>query len=307
MLDSVLPIFLVILLGVAIRRYGWMPADFFASIEKFSYNVAFPALLFTGTAKLSFAAAEVGELALATLLPTFLVVGLSLLLARWSGDLPGASRSSVVQGASRPNSYFGIAVSALLFEPKTASLVMLSLALCLPVVNVVAIVALTWWGGGKSSPRAIAKTLASNPIILSTLAGVACSLSGLAPPAPLMTTGEMLGKAALALGLLSIGGGLIFSTDGLRPLTLTATSALKLVLMPLAAAKVSLLFGVSAPVALAAGFYCALPTAPNAYIMAKQMGGDARLMASLITLQTLLAAFTVPASKHLLPWLEAAG
>ena len=31
--------------------------------------------------------------------------------------------------------------------------------------------------------------------------------------------------------------------------------------------------------------------------MARQMGGDARLMASLITLQTLLAAFTVPASK----------
>ena len=80
-------------------------------------------------------------------------------------------------------------------------------------------------------------------------------------------------------------------------MALGATSVLKLLLMPLVAAWVCLAFGVSPAVTLAACFYCALPTAPNAYIMARQMGGDARLMASLITLQTLLAAFTVPASK----------
>jgi predicted permease len=37
--------------------------------------------------------------------------------------------------------------------------------------------------------------------------------------------------------------------------------------------------------------------------MAKQMGGDARLMAALITVQTLLAAITVPVSKSFLPWM----
>jgi malonate transporter len=34
--------------------------------------------------------------------------------------------------------------------------------------------------------------------------------------------------------------------------------------------------------------------------MAKQMGGDARLMASLITVQTLLALVTVPLGRSLL-------
>ena len=57
------------------------------------------------------------------------------------------------------------------------------------------------------------------------------------------------------------------------------------------------------PVALAACFYCALPTAPNAYIMARQMGGDTRLMASLITVQTLLAALTLPLSSQFLRWM----
>ena len=301
MLASILPVFLIILLGVAIRHYQWLPEAFFPSIEKFSYNIAFPALLFAGTARLNFAGSQVGELALATLLPTFIIIGVTLLAMLGARGLPGASRSSVVQGAMRPNTYFGLAVSSLFFDADTAALVMLSLALCLPVVNVVSIIALSWWSGSKADLRQTGRTLARNPIILSTLAGMLVSLSGLAVPLPLMNTLDILGKAALCLGLVCVGSGLVFSLQGLRPVALGWTSLLKLVALPLVAAKVCVLFAVSAPVALAATFYCALPTAPNAYIMAKQLGGDTRLMAALITLQTLLAAVTVPLSKSFLP------
>ncbi|MES2074748.1 MAG: AEC family transporter [Pseudomonadota bacterium] len=303
MLASIVPVFLIILLGVAIRHFRWLPEDFFPSVEKFSYNIAFPALLFGGAAKLSFRSGQVGELALATLLPTAVVVALTLLALLAARALPDAARSSVVQGAMRPNTYFGIAVSTLFFEPEAAALVMLALALCLPVVNIVSIVALSWWSGGKTDYAKVGRTLAGNPIILSTLGGVLFSLAGLALPAPLANTLDILGRAALCLGLLCVGGGLVFSLQGLRPQVLGWTAALKLLALPLVAAKVCLLFAVSTPVALAACFYCALPTAPNAYIMARQLGGDARLMASMITLQTLLAAFTVPFSRSFLAWL----
>lgn len=294
MLAAILPVFLLIMLGVAIRHARWMPEDFFPSMEKFSYFIAFPALLFSAIAKLDFQGRMVGELALATLLPTMLVAGLALLLLLPWRSLPDASRSSVIQGAIRPNSYFGIAVSTLLFPPQIAALVMLALALCLPLVNVLSILALSWWSGNRLAPAAVAKTLASNPIILATLAGIAASVGGLALPAPIMHTLDILGKSALALGLLCVGSGLVFSMEGLRPAALTLASALKLLALPLAAAQVCALFGVSDAVTLAACFYCALPTAPNAYIMARQLGGDARLMAALITLQTLLAAVTIP-------------
>jgi predicted permease len=102
MLASILPVFLIILLGVAIRHYQWLPDAFFPSIEKFSYNIAFPALLFAGTARLSFAGGQVGELALATLLPTFVIIAITLLAMLGARGLPDASRSSMVQGAMRP-------------------------------------------------------------------------------------------------------------------------------------------------------------------------------------------------------------
>lgn len=303
MLNAILPVFLIIVLGVAIRRYGWLPEAFFPAIEKFSYNICFPALLFAGTARLSFRSDEVGQLALATLLPTALILAATLLALLPARALPDPARSSVVQGAVRPNTYFGIAVSALFFDQHTASLVMLALALCLPAVNVVSVIALSWWSGVPTDFGRIARTLASNPIILSTLAGVLWSLSGLPLPAPLFNTLDILGRAALCLGLICVGSGLVFALHGLRPLTLGLTSLLKLLLMPLAAAKLCLMLALPAPVALAACFYCALPTAPNAYIMARQMGGDTRLMAALITLQTLLAAITVPLSHQWLGWL----
>jgi malonate transporter len=298
-LASIVPVILLILLGVAIRRAHWMPDDFFPSLEKFSYYIAFPALLFTGIAKLDFHGRLVGELALATLLPTLIVAGLALLVLLFWRGLPDASRSSVVQGAMRPNSYFGIAVSALFFPQQTAALVMLALALCLPVVNMLSVLALSWWSGRKADMATVAKTLATNPIILSTLAGIAASLLGLALPAPLLNTLDILAKSALALGLVCVGSGLVFSLDGLRPAALALASFLKLLVLPVVASRICAAFGVSEPIALAACFYCALPTAPNAYIMARQLGGDARLMASMITLQTLLAAATIPLSRVL--------
>lgn len=299
MLASIVPVILLIMLGVAIRRAHWMPDDFFPSLEKFSYYIAFPALLFTGIAKLDFHGRLVGELALATLLPTLIVVGLALLVLLFWRGLPDASRSSVVQGAMRPNSYFGIAVSALFFPQQTAALVMLALALCLPVVNMLSVLALSWWSGRKADMATVAKTLATNPIILSTLAGIAASLLGLALPVPLLNTLDILAKSALALGLVCVGSGLVFSLEGLRPAALALASFLKLLVLPVVASRICAAFGVSEPVTLAACFYCALPTAPNAYIMARQLGGDARLMAAMITLQTLLAAATIPLSRIL--------
>ncbi len=73
-----------------------------------------------------------------------------------------------------------------------------------------------------------------------------------------------------------------------------ATNTIKLVLMPvlvLVLAWALRLDPVSRDVAL---LFAALPTATSAYILARQLGGDAELMAAIITGQTLLAMLTLP-------------
>ena len=105
---------------------------------------------------------------------------------------------------------------------------------------------------------------------------------------------ELLGRAALPLGLVAVG-------VALRPAALVrldrgiwASHLVKLALMPALALALALLMGldpVSRDVVL---LFAALPTATSAYILARQLGGDAEMMAALITGQTLLAMVTLP-------------
>ncbi|MBB3343389.1 AEC family transporter [Luteimonas sp. RC10] len=303
MIAHTIPVVLVVLLGVWLRRSPRTPEGFFPAIEWFTFYVAFPALLFVNTAQLVVSAVQLRDLAAATLLPTLLFAAAAALALRLARDLPNASRSSVMQGATRPSTYFGLSVAAVVFERETAALVMLALAICLPAVNVIAVVALTRWSERPASPGRVARALAGNPIIMATAAGAAVNLSGLPLPVALTHGLEILGGAALALGLVCVGGGLVFEWSASRPAALVATSALKLLGLPLVAVLACRLLGASEEVAAASCFYAALPTASNAYIMARQMGGDAPLMAALITLQTLLAVVTVPLAMHLPTWL----
>lgn len=299
MLAYTIPVLLIVFLGVWIKRSRKTPPGFFPVAEWFAFYIAFPALLFLNTAKLQVHGDELFDLAVATLGPTFLVTLLvvaGLLLAK---KIPDPSRSSIVQGAIRPSTYFGLAVSLLLFPPDVAALVMLGLAICLPPINVIAIVALAWWGSGSVSAGRVLKMLAKNPIILATIAGALVNWLHIPFPQALQNTLGILGNASLALGLVCVGGGLEFKFESARPKIVLLTAALKLLFFPMIAVVLCRVLGASDAVTQAACFCAALPAASNAYIMARQMGGDAPLMASQITLQTMLALLTVPLVMNL--------
>ena len=64
--------------------------------------------------------------------------------------------------------------------------------------------------------------------------------------------------------------------------------------MPLATLAAAAIFGLSGPTLTTALLFQALPTASSAYIMARQLGGNAPLMAGITAAQTVLALVTLP-------------
>ena len=64
--------------------------------------------------------------------------------------------------------------------------------------------------------------------------------------------------------------------------------------MPLSFLAFCVLFGVEGVTATVAVLFASLPAASTAYILARQMGGDAPLMANIITLSTIVSAVTMP-------------
>ena len=132
-----------------------------------------------------------------------------------------------------------------------------------------------------------------NPLILACLAGIGLNLSGIGLPWGSAAILEILARAALPLGLLAVGAGL--RVEGLtRPGLLVATSSLKLLVLPALAGTLCWLVNPGRLETAVLVTFTALPGASTAYILARQLGGDAALMAAIITVETALALLTLP-------------
>ncbi|EHJ94400.1 AEC family transporter [Vreelandella boliviensis] len=288
------PLFLLILLGTVLGYLRWPSDTFWPQIERLIYFVLFPSMLVGTLATADVSQVPVGRLAL-VLLGAMALFGLLLWRLRGWLQLTPAAFTSVFQGAVRFNSYVGVAGAAALHGSLGATTAAVALALMVPVVNVMCVASFVAAGtlGGASVGKS-AMALIKNPLILACLAGIALNLSGVGLPGWSQDTVELLGRAALPLGLVAVG-------VALRPAALLrldrgvlATNSVKLLLMPalvLTLTWILQLDPVSRDVAL---LFAALPTATSAYILARQLGGDAELMAAIITGQTLLAMLTLP-------------
>ncbi|PJX13879.1 AEC family transporter [Halomonas sp. 141] len=288
------PLFLLILLGALLGNRRWPSSEFWVQMERLIYFVLFPAMLVGTLATADVSQVPVGRLAL-VLLGAMALFGMALWHFRGWLALEPAAFTSVFQGAVRFNTYVGVAGAAALHGSLGATTAAVAVALMVPIVNVMCVASFVAAGTlGSASVGKSALALIKNPLILGCLVGIALNVSGIGLPGWSEDTVSLLGGAALPLGLVAVG-------VALRPRALLrfdrgvlATNTIKLVLMPvlvLVLAWALRLDPVSRDVAL---LFAALPTATSAYILARQLGGDAELMAAIITGQTLLAMLTLP-------------
>jgi predicted permease len=73
-----------------------------------------------------------------------------------------------------------------------------------------------------------------------------------------------------------------------------AASVAQLLLKPALALAAALLLGLAGPALAVTVLACAVPTATSSYILARLLGGDAELMAALVTSTTVGALLSLP-------------
>ncbi|MBZ9539874.1 AEC family transporter [Modicisalibacter tunisiensis] len=295
------PLFLLILLGALL---GWrrLPSDtFWPAMERLIYFLLFPAMLVSTLATADVSRVPIGQVAIVLLGGIGAFAALLWWVKPWLG-LEAPAFTSVFQGALRFNTYVGVAGAAALHGQPGATVAAVAVALMVPTINVLCVA--SFIAAGTLGPSSLSKSLAAltrNPLILACVAGIALNLSGIGLPGWSERAVSLLGRAALPLGLVAVG-------VALRPRALLrldrgvwSANLVKLALMPAVVLALGALVGldpVSRDVTL---LFAALPTATSAYILARQLGGDAELMAALITGQTLLAMLSLPL------WLSLAG
>lgn len=288
------PVFLLILIGVMLRRLDFPGAAYWPGIERLTYYLAFPALLIHRLALADFSEAN--------FLSFFLVIGGSLGLSSaliWllkNALAPNnADFTSVFQGGIRFNTYIGLAAASALFGDAGLIVAAIAVGIMIPLVNVLCILTFALANDEqKLSLTGLARGLATNPLIIGCLAGIALNITGIGLPGWTAEVLARLGATALPLGLLAVGVALSFGTVKQDWRAILHSSLLKFMALPVLMLALSALLGLDALSRQVLLLLSCLPTASSAYILARQLGGNAPMMANIISAQSLLAFAVMP-------------
>jgi malonate transporter and related proteins len=259
--------------------------------------VLFPTLLVETLVKADLSSVPVagvgGALFLSALAMSLLCLALRPAFSRLAID--GPAFTSIFQGATRWQTYVALAVCGNLFGATGLALASVAIVALIPLINVLSVWVLAQYASTeKPSARSIVITLVQNPLIWACAIGLAANVTQLPLPRIWHDVADALGRSSLGIGLLVTGAGL--QLGGMFRPSIAASVAvfLKLVLMPVFAIALALWFGITGENLVIVAVCAAVPTSSSAYVMARQMGGDAPLLAQIITLQTILAAITMP-------------
>jgi len=302
LLDAFVPAIGLIAFGHGLKRRGWLTQAFWTDAERLVFYVFLPALLVVATATVDLARLPVGPL-VGTIGLVLLAGTLLACLLRPVFALDFPALTTVVQGAIRFNNLVGFALAGPLYGADGLALAGVVVGIMVPLINLVC-VAVFGLGGRSFSVRGFVVQLAKNPLLVSCLVGFALNLAGIGLPVGIGPTLRALGQGAVALGLMVVGAALTVEALSARPWLQAAVGAIKLGAVPAMVGLLGPLLGLSGLPLTIAVLFMALPTASSSYIMARQMGGDAPLMAAITTSEHLAAVGAIKlVAVLLLVWL----
>ena len=293
-LTSLLPVFLIIICGYGLKQSKFPGDQFWPGAEQIVYYILFPALLFSSSATASWEFYSVASMVWATLAAMFIMSGL-LLLLRPKLTKKDTSFTSIFQGSVRFTTYIGLATAFSLFGEEGLYLAAVLITVLIPLVNILSVMVLVRYGGKQEGGwQWIFTTVIKNPLVLACLAGMALNLLGIKLPEMVGNFTSILGKGSLPLGLLAVGASLQFSHIKKTGPEIVYACLLKLLLLPVLMWLCCSLMGVDSLSTSVAVLFAALPGSPLSYILAKQLGGDTRLMSSIIAVQTGASMISLP-------------
>jgi predicted permease len=295
---ALLPVAIIIFAGFLMRRTGFVSDAHWAGVDHVCYFVLFPAIIFKEIAAADFTGVPIWRMAGAIIIALCIMFA-ALLIARKplcrALALNGAQFSSLYQGATRWHTFIAFAIVPLIFGGDALALAAVSAAAMTPILNVVNVAVISLYARDERPSLArLALIVLRNPFFLASMGGVIWQLLGLQLPALAAQVLDMVGRGSLGLALLTVGAGLRIDEAMNAKAVVALAIVLKLAVVPLlifACLKALGVTGTPAAVALLCG---AVPTGSGAYVLAKQMGGDAPLIANILTAQVIFAAVTIP-------------
>lgn len=296
-INATLPIFLVMVIGYALKQKGMFSDDFVTCANKFNFKVTLPMMLFRDISGVDIRAVfDIRYVLFCAIVSTI------CFWAIWGG-VKLLVKDKSIRGAFVQASFRGsAAVMGLVFIQNiygSSAMGPLMIISAVPLYNIFSVIVLTFESNeaeGLDKGEKIKKAcinICKNPIILAILAGFIVALIGIDFPSVVDKTVNLMAQLASPLALIIIGAGFEGRKALAKMKPTMVASLIKLVLQPLIFLPVAAYMGFTGEKMIGILVMLAAPTTPSCYIMAKSMKNDEVLTASVVVTTTLLAAFTL--------------
>lgn len=290
---ALIPILSFIALGFFFKYINFLPDSGWQAVEKLIYYLLFPALLIHSIGKINYDISAYLPMAAALNIAVLIMFCISF-FAWQDKTVTGPRFSSILQNNIRFNSFIALGLATEYQNGHFLPLVAIGVGMLIPTINIISVWSLIIWGRASKDDSPI-EHLFKNPLIIGCVIGFMIHFFKIELPEIILEPVELLGQTAMPLALIAVGTGIDYKYMREHTSSRLLWALVRNLGFPIATLISCYIFGIKDQnIILAAIIIAAAPTATNSYILARQMGGDAPFMASLIGTSTLISSVTVP-------------
>lgn len=292
-INCVIPMFLILCLGLLIRRSGVIPPEMFNHLSTISFRFLLPCLLFYNVYAADLSTAVQPGLLLFLLL--WVLVWFGLNYALYTAVQPDPrTRGALIQNAFRTNiAVIGVSLAQSMMDHDGVAAVAMATSILVPTYNILAVITLETCRGGGIDGKKTVKGILTNPLILACALGFVCLGLQVKLPACVKRAIVNVGNAGSVTTLIALGASFQFSGLSKNRGKLIHCNLVRLVLAPMLALTAAVLLGFRGN-ALGTVLVCtAAPMASTSYPMALACGSDHELTAQIVVTTSLLCCLSL--------------
>ena len=203
-------------------------------------------------------------------------------------------RGALLQGLFRSNFViFGLPITESLFGGEKVGVAALLIAVIVPLFNILSVIALETFRGGKPDFRKISIGIIKNPLIIASCLGILTLLLKIKIPTAIEKTISDVSKIATPLSLILLGAS--FKFDNIKKYLKQTTIAVvgKTILTPCIILPICIMFGYRGVELTTLMIIFAAPTAISSFTMAQQMDSDSDLAGQIVVFTSAFCVVTV--------------
>lgn len=293
-INTTLPVFIVIVVGMILKRLGLFTEQYASMTDKYVFKVALPILLFKDISQMNFREDFDVKFVLFCALTT-----VCMFLAVWAGAFvflkDKTEVGAFVQGSARGSAaILGVALATNIYG--SSGLAPLMIFSAVPLFNILSVIILSVSAQNSDEKMDIKQlflNIITNPIILGILCGIPFSLLEISLPGVLSKAVADISATATPMALLAIGASFKFEDAKKKIRPALVASFIKLFALPAVFLPIAVLLGFRETSLVAIFVMLGSPTTVTCYIMSKNMKNDYVLSSNIVMIATLLSSISV--------------